>query len=492
MKLRRTQAWAISLAILVTAASVYANANDQFIGTKPKNLIQLPAWILAKISPPDARLAWPTSGKPCKGIRVRNVKELKSAIQSSQAGDVIALTDHIFELKESLVPKAGTTLCGQGARKTIVKNSSAWQPSTLQLPKKEDPTAYLIVIKHNNITIRDMSLHGPSAHGAIYGNRATNLTLAGLEIKDFLWSSVRTFGMQAMNVHDNDFIDAGGKFKATTGGALYDHYPQGCKVWNNRVRSSTNSSRPFYGFKGRGGRSCKFYNNDIRRNFAIEYPFDDNIGFEINHNYIEGTISIPKHAGGSVLENNKLSFHIHHNIIRPSYAIEFARNNVKIDHNLFDLNPKQDGGNLISNHGNVAAPGMLWMHDNLIRNVGRGVFWSKGVYNHIDFRNNHVRALTSPRTSAFFQLNGNTDFQTIKIDSNIFEGSPQNSRPLLRNGIGASATIQNNQFLNISDTAVYKNPKTGQVIGPKDTLQFAVGVHKKIQVNQWEISGVNP
>ncbi len=436
---------------------------------------------------------WPTSGETCVGNSVRNVEELQAAVEASNIGQTISLAQGVFELPQTLFLKSGTTLCGQGAGKTIVRGTSSWQPSTELLPKTEQPNAYLFAIeKQNDITIRDMSLHGPYLHGAVYGKQSKRLTLAGLEVKDFLWSSIRTFGMSHMNVHNNDFIDAGGKFKNTTGGALYDHYPKDCEVWNNRVRKSTQNKRPFFGFKGRGGRDCRFHHNDIRAGFAIEYPFDNNVGFEIDHNYIQGTISIPKFGGGNVLEGDVLSFHIHHNVIRKSYGIEFARNNVRVNHNLFDLDPKNDSGNLISDHGRKLSPGPLWMHDNLINNVGRGIFWSKGGYNRIYFFNNHVRALKSSRKSAFFQFERNTDFNSIQIENNIFEAASDNPRPLLSGGMPTNKFLQNNVFKNIPDMPAQTKLSPDKTVGPSEPLRFNVGVRGEIQVNQWSVSGVKP
>ncbi|WP_404790782.1 hypothetical protein [Altericista sp. CCNU0014] len=441
----------------------------------------------------DASLPRQTSTKPCKGVTVRNVKELQSAIEAGKVGTTIALTAGVFELPQTLSLKSGTTLCGQGAGKTIVRGVSTWQPSTDLLPRTENPKAYLFEIdRQRNVTIRDMSLHGPNLHGAVYGNQSERMTLAGLEIKDFLWSGARTFSMTKTQVHDNHFIDAGGKYKNTTGGALYDHYPKECNVWNNRVRSSKNSQRPFYGFKGRGGRNCRFHHNDIRRDFAIEYPFDNNIGFEIDRNYIEGTISIPKAGGGPVLADNALSFHIHRNVITKSYAIEFARNNVRIDRNLFDLDPKDDRGNLISDHGKRLSSGPLWMHDNLIRNVGRGIFWSKGAYNRIQFVNNHVRASKNTRNSPFFQLPSNTDFQTIQIERNIFECAPNSPRPLLSVDSKLLKNLQNNTFVNVLGMNRYARTRSNAPSGPKQPLQFTAGVNNEIQVNGWSVKGLKP
>jgi hypothetical protein len=439
----------------------------------------------------DPSILRSASAKLCKGITVRNVKELRSAIEAGKAGTTVALATGVFELPQTLSLKSGMTVCGQGAGKTVVRGISTWRPSTDLLPNKENPKAYLFAIDgQRNVTIRDMSLQGPSLHGAVYGRKSERMTLAGLEVKDFLWSSVRTFSATKTQVHDNSFIDAGGKYEGTTGGALYDHYPKGCNVWNNRVRSSKANRRPFFGFKGRGGSDCRFHHNDIRRDFAIEYPFDDNIGFEIDRNYIEGTVSIPKYAGGKVLDDNTLSFHIHHNVIRKSYAIEFARNNVRIDRNLFDIKPKDDGGNLISDHGNRLSPGPLWMHDNLIRNVGRGIFWSKGAYNRIQFVNNHVRATKNTRKGAFFQLPSNTDFETIQIANNIFECTPDSPRPLLSTNIQPFQNIQNNRFVNMLDADRYAKPRSEIASGPKKPLQFTVGVNNEIQVDRWSVTGV--
>lgn len=492
------QNWSLlrQIIILIFAAGTGTVCNVVDAGNQDIKLKKITSETLEDYSNKDSKFSyvasWPTTGKACKGITVKNTEELIAAIDASKAGDTIALTSGVFEIPHSLILNSEILLCGQGADKTIVRGQLKWQPSSHSLPKTEEPNAYLFIVdRQNNVTIRDMSLQGPNLHGAVYANRGSRLTLAGLEIKDFLWSGVRTFNMKQTRIHDNDFIDAGGRYKNTTGGALYDHFPKGCKVWNNRVRSSENVKRPFFGFKGRGGQNCRFHHNDIRRSFAIEYPFDNNIGFEIDHNYIEGTISIPKFGGGKVLEGEAVSFHIHHNVIRRSYAIEFARNNVRINHNLFDLDPHDDGGNLISNHGKQPVLGPLWMHDNLIRNIGRGIFWSRGSYNRIQFVNNHVRISTSSRKTALFQFHPDTNFQSIQIMDNIFEINPENPRPLLSNSVGTLATIQNNTLKNISDKNTYSNSSSHEPTGLSKPLRFTAGVRNQIKVNQWSVLGVD-
>jgi hypothetical protein len=69
----------------------------------------------------------------------------------------------------------------------------------------------------------------------------------------------------------------------------------------------------------------------------------------------------PGKAGGhyGIKGRGGANIHIHHNYFTTSYAIEFPRNNVEIDHNLFDFDVQQDGGNLISGFGGVAGPGLV-------------------------------------------------------------------------------------------------------------------------------------
>ena len=100
---------------------------------------------------------------------------------------------------------------------------------------------------------------------------------------------------------------------------------------------------------------------------------------EIDHNILLSAVSIPKYAGGPVPASGR-TFHIHHNYFRDGYSIEFVRNGVEIDHNLFDFDAAKDGGNLISAFGNVPAKGPAKFHNNLVSNPGRGVIWMNEPY----------------------------------------------------------------------------------------------------------------
>lgn len=241
-----------------------------------------------------------------------------------------------------------------------------------------------------------------------------------------------------------------------------------------------------YGIKGRQMKRCRIHHNTIEVNFSIELPFENDEDVEIDHNICHGTISIPKFKGGPVPQSGK-TFHIHHNYSLSSYAIEFVRNGVEIDHNLFDFDTEHDGGNLVSGFGREPAPGPAVFHNNLVSNPGRGLIWINEPYDNLVVRNNHVitRTTATPRKEGLFGFNRKCDFSTIRIVSNIIECRGQ-ARPLMRNEGSYAATIQNNQLTNVGDTDRYENPQGDTPAGLEKPLKFVCGVHGELTVDGWQ------
>lgn len=437
------------------------------------------------------------------GVSVDSTRALVAAVRDGAEGESIEIAAGTYELEAPLEPKAGMTIKGAGVDKTILTQVAGWKPSTKTLPDPEmktagmDTRAYLIRLRDNaaGITISDLSLRGPQLHGAIYGWNNKGLHLHHLRVQDVLWSGVRTFLMQGAKIHDCQFIDAGGRWErgepglkgGITGGAIFAIWMADCEIANNRfLRTQAGKADEFYGIKARQGKRCRIHHNTIEVNFSIEMPFENDEDVEIDHNVCFGTVSIPKFAGGPVPQSGR-TFHIHHNLFRDSYSIEFVRNGVEIDHNLFDFEAAKDHGNLISGFGKAAAKGPASFHNNLVSNPGRGVIWINEVFNGLEIRNNHIIARTTatPRTDGLFGLNVACDFKSISIRDNIIECQGQ-PRPLLRNEPSYGAVIANNLLTNISDAGRYANAKDEKPAGPEQPLKFECGVDGEFVVDGWK------
>ncbi len=445
----------------------------------------------------------------CGGTTVDNTAALVAAVRDGSEGATIEIAAGTYELDATLELKVGMTLKGAGIDKTVITHSPGWKPSTKSLPDPEmtldglDTDAYLIRIQRDtaDVTISDLTLLGPQMHGAIFVWFHKNLNVQRVQFRDTLWSGIRSFGLQNAKIHDCEFIDAGGRWDngqpgekgGITGGGIFACWMDRCEIFDNRfVRTQTGPADEYYGIKVRQGTRCRVHHNTIETNFSMEFPFENDEDNEIDHNVCFGTISIPKYAGGVVPKSGR-TFHIHHNWMKDSYSIEFVRNGVVIDHNLFDFDAKQDHGNLISAFGNVAAEGSARFHNNLVSNPGRGVIWMNEIYNNLEIRNNHIIARTTatPREDGLFGFNGGSDFATIVIADNLIE-CIGTARPLLRSPESYSATIVNNKLINVSDATQLKNNKTNRPIGLEKPLQFECGVHGEFTVDGWTAKIPNP
>ncbi|MEI6232959.1 MAG: hypothetical protein WCT04_07900 [Planctomycetota bacterium] len=436
--------------------------------------------------------------------RVDSTAALVAAVRDATDGSTIEIAAGTYELEAPLEPRSGMTLKGAGVDKTIITHVAAWKPSTKTLPDPEmktaglDTMAYLIRLKDkaSGIAISDLTLRGPRLHGAIYGFDNNDVHLHHLRVQDTLWCGIRTFSMKGAKIHDCEFIDAGGRWEkgapgikgGITGGAIFAIWIADSEICDNLfVRTKTDKEREFYGIKCRQGKRCRIHHNTIKANFSIEFPFENDEDVEIDHNICHGTISIPKYAGGPVPKSGS-TFHIHHNWMLDSYSIEFVRNGVEIDHNLFDFDSQKDGGNLISGFGKAAAPGPASFHNNLINNPGRGVIWINEIFNNLDIRNNHIitRTTATPRTDGLFGFNSGCDFKTISIRNNIIECQGQ-ARPLLRAKESYGSTIRNNTLTNVADVDRFENARTDQTPGLEAPLKFECGAHGEFTVAGWKV-----
>lgn len=439
---------------------------------------------------------------PPSEISVSTTAELVAAVNDENR--TVRLAPGTYELPRQLQLSSGTKLLGAGVEKTIITHTKKWQASPKALPDPEtrlkgfDMDSYLLRLEDEaaDVEIANLTFKGPQVHGAIFGVGSVNLHLHHVRIQDVMWSGLRTLSMQKSKIHDCDFVNAGGKWKkggivpgergGISGGAMFLTWVKDSEIAHNRFRlTSSENRRRHFGVKGRQGKRCRIHHNTIEFGFSIEFPFEGDEDMEIDHNVLRGAVSIPKHAGGKVPESGR-TFHIHHNYFTTSYAIEFVRNGVEIDHNLFDFDVAKDGGNLVSGFGKVGAKGPAAFHNNLVNNPGRGVIWINSPYENLTIRNNHIvtRTTATPRTSGLFGLNAESDFSTVKIVDNIIECEGQ-PRPLLRTEESYAATIRNNKLTNVLDAGRYENAATDVKVGLDESLKFRCGVHEEFTVDGW-------
>ncbi len=429
-------------------------------------------------------------------VTVSTAAELMDAVNNGNEGDVICILPGTYEITTSLLPKNNMVLKGTERDTTIITGASSWNLGTAGLPDRDtdhttvNSSAYLINLANDitGVSISKLTLTGPQLHGAIYGNNSDGLEVYNTKIEDFLWSGIRTFRLDDGAIYDTIFIDAGGNYQGGTGGGIFVTFTSNSDFYDNVFMASGNTERKFYGIKGRNARNCHIYQNTINVNFSIEFPFDNDSDMEIDHNYMVGTVSIPKSGGGGIPDSG-VTYRIHHNYFASSYAMEWSRNGVEIDHNLFDFSVNSDAGNLITSFGDETSVGPTVFHDNLIKNPGRGIFWARGVYNNYSFYNNHVITNTTitPRTEGLFGFNTASDFCTIKIKDNIIE-CIGTLRPLVRNTESFLAVISNNELINVSDADNYKNDVTGAPRGPIDAIEFNCGAKLVYSVDGFNIS----
>lgn len=456
----------------------------------PQRLVSLALLLLAAVA----------SAKP-----VATADELVAAVAKVAAGEVIELAEGTFKLKQPLDLKSGVALKGAGIGKTIITGAESWaaDPATLPDPetnqKKFDRSGYLIrfVEKAEGISLSGLTLTGPKLHGAVFASGNAKVELHDLRMENFMYCGIRTYSLKQAKIHDCTFVNAGSRWEngrlgikgGIVGGGIFCIWTQDTEIWNNRfLETRTASHEHYYGIKGRQGKRLRIHHNTIEVNFSIEFPFENDEDVEIAHNVLHGTVSIPKHAGGPVPQSGR-TFHIHHNHFRSTYSIEFVRNGVEIDHNLFDFDPAKDGGNLISAFGKVPAPGPAKFHNNLVSNPGRGVMWMNEPYAGLEVRNNHIIARTTktPRTEGLFGFNDKSEFATFRFVDNVIEceGTP---RPLFRNDASAAAVVENNRLTNVNDTTRYANKQTGAPAGLEQPLKFQCGLNGELTVDGWKTS----
>ncbi|MEO1575311.1 MAG: right-handed parallel beta-helix repeat-containing protein, partial [Pseudomonadota bacterium] len=223
--------------------------------------------------------------------QVTTVSELVDAVDNGAEDDVVDIAPGVYTLTAPLQPKSGMHLRGSGADQTVITASAKWLPGLDGLPDNAvdhtsvNRSAYLIDLgdQRQNVTLSGMTLTGPELHGAVYGNNCDGLTLRGLRFDGFRWSAVRLFRMDNGRIHDNTFVDAGGRAQVTTGqtgGAVFMTFTRDSELWNNRILKTSDHPGNFFGFKGRKATNTRIHHNTVLVGFSLELPFENDLNVE--------------------------------------------------------------------------------------------------------------------------------------------------------------------------------------------------------------------
>ena len=456
-------------------------------------------------------------------VQVNSSTGLRSALDSASAGTVIDVAAGVYDFDRTLDVAPGISIRGAGRGRTTLRGT--WTADLTSRPDDEtdfrtaDRSAYLLNLGDDagNVSVSGLTLSGGNGlHGAVYGNNADGFRLQNAAVRDFAWSGLRLFRTDDASITGNHFHDAGGRIDNRTGGAMFLTFQKTSVIGENRITKS--DGRDMFGVKGRQFRDTRIHNNTILTSFAVELPFENDSGVTINHNYLDGVVSVPKFRGGVAAGVTDPvpsgdSFRLHNNYLTKAYSIEGPRAGLEVDHNLFDIDPADDRGNLFVTFGDGTdqiIPGELSIHDNLIRNPGRGLIALSRPHENIAFFNNHVLAdETVPNTVdtdanlAFFKLPGDRDFDgngvidpdevvdwsTISIQDNLFE-VVGGQRRLLGREDSYDIDILNNELINISDAARFTNLATGDPRGPTEPLDFFVGAGNEFRVRGFTLTAV--
>ena len=439
----------------------------------------LAAAITAALIAPTALQAQPVS----------SVAELRAAVAAAATGDVIDVAPGNYVLDSSLQVRSGITLRGAGQGLTTFRADDAWRPAfgnTLDDGtnfERLDASAYLIDLGRDissnsrGFTLEGVTLSGPNLYGGIAGIAIDDVTVNNVEFNDFGWSGVRFFSADRATFTNNTFINSGGRAFGTgatdgpTGGGLNISFLENSTITGNRFVRTPGAPRPFFGVKGREFRDVEIANNTIDTSFAIELPFELDRRVTIENNFLDGLVSIPRFNGGELAigpDGTDDAFLIRNNIFTSFDGIEGPRNNLRVEDNLFSLNPNRKTGNTqinFRNGGNPPIEGPVLFSGNYIDSVGRGIFASEQAQEGFTFTNNTVRLDESepnPVAGPLFNFrpvqgrggpeDAVTDFSMIEISNNVFEfvGDESEFRELFGNGASFGAIVQNNDLEGIT------------------------------------------
>ncbi len=236
---------------------------------------------------------------------------------------------------------------------------------------------YLIDLQRvENVTIRNVTLACSPEHritGAVLCRGSKGIELDNLLVQEFRWNGLRLEHSHHLDVHHCRIENASTDKCGYHGGLISTKWIKQSELHHNEIVSTVGEG---YGYKGGGHEGVRLHHNrfDVVSGFAIESAHESEFGLEIDHNFANRCISVPK--GGQGADPNERGFEfsvsIHHNLLTDSYTVEGPRNHLRISHNHIRI--EKTGGRVYTHHGGKNH-GPVWIHHNTVENLDRAFVW---------------------------------------------------------------------------------------------------------------------
>jgi hypothetical protein len=376
----------------------------------------------------------------------------------------IQLASGSFTATRTAAPRSGVTVQGSGSEgsgATHIVAAADWKLSDLSQTQDPPNDEYLVALNSvSNVAIQNIAFESPAGHrltGAIYCRNGNNIKLLDLALSEFRWNALNLQHSKGLEVAGSLIENGSTERGQHDGGAIRTRWIAKSRIHHNTLVSTEGRG---YGYKGGGHEDVRIDHNyfNVAGEFAIESAHENEFGVEIDHNYLNRCVSVPKSGQGADPGSRgyEFSFWIHDNLMTDSYAVEGPRNHLRLSHNYIRI--EKTGGRVYTQHGGVNL-GPVWIHNNVIENVDRAFVWkNKGRAENVFVYNNTVFcAEAGDRADALISAPAdnpekNEGIKNWVVKNNIFVAPASQPRKLYADAIASGVSATDNICVNISNT----------------------------------------
>lgn len=389
-------------------------------------------------------------------------RSLAYACERVPAGEhTIELGSGTFIAKRAARPKSGVTIIGQGIdgdSATRIVAAKDWKLSDNPNRGDEVPEDECLIVWRDvsDMAVRDLVLASTPDHritAGLYGRGVKGAEVANLHVHDFRWAGLQLIRSRNLNVHHNRVENASTEKHKWHNGLIRTRWIKDSKVHHNRIVSTEGGG---YGYKGGGHERVRIHHNHIEvvGGFSIESAHEHEFGVEIDHNFLNRCVSVPKgnQSADPADRDCEYTFWIHHNLMTHSYTIEGPRNHLRVSHNHIRI--EKTNGRVYTHHGGTNH-GPVWIHHNVIENVDRALIWmNEGLAENIFVYNNTVFcADAGDRAGGLIGAYSEERLNNWVVKNNVFVAPASQPRSLMdqKRGVPTKITATHNVCVNVTD-----------------------------------------